>query len=152
MYLRKWCSPIVTPVPATGQTCWLLWANWNDMLKIFPGPSSRAARIYACLWTNPPLSNPEWLDWRSYPSAQQIFNLPSLFWRKEELQSKKPQSTPHQAAVATRFCKKCECHGSYPWTYLCLSCPDRQRKSHPSTRREVFQMLQKGTHEPGLPG
>ena len=58
----------------------------------------------------------------------------------------------NQTTVATRFCKEPKCHGSYPWTYPCKGCPDRRRKSHPPTGREVFQMSKKGTYEPRLPG
>ena len=68
----------------------------------------------------------KYLTYQAYFGGQKRFN------------PKKPKSTTHQTAVATRFCKEPKCHGSYPWTYLCSGCPDRRGKSHPPTGREVF--------------
>ena len=137
---------------------WLQYQYTEEINKIspigpycnIPGTSSGIARVYDCLWANSALPKVGRLDWRSHPSTQQVSNLPILFWRTKEFQSTESQSTTHQTTVATRFCKKPKCHGSYPWTYPCPGCPDRRRKSHPLTGRQMFQMSQKGTYEPRL--
>ena len=114
------------------------------MPKILPRTSTGTTGFNDRLWTNTPLPDPRGLDRRSYPTTQQVPHVPILFWRMEGLQPKEPQSMTHQTAVATRFCQEPKCHGSYPWTYPCLGCPDRWQRTTLRQEGRCFKCHKKG--------
>ena len=66
------------------------------------------------------------------------------FWQKKESTPETLWAKTHQTTVATKICQRPECHGSYPWTYLCQGCPDQRRTGYLQKEGRCFNCKKQG--------